>query len=107
MFVLSSFSGIKAAIKADFKECLPKVYKSRCEGLTLLSSIMLDVQSANLMELLAALPRDIGTKNHRYQYVSRVLSNTHIDCSEIMQAYSGDVFSYLASNAQTIVLMTD
>lgn len=57
------------------------------------------------MDLSAALARDIGTKDHRYQYVSRILSNTHIDCSEIMLAYAGDVFSCLASNGQTIVLM--
>ena len=67
-------------------------------GITLLSSIVLDVRSANLMELSAALPRHIGTKDHRYQYVSRVLSNSHIDCAEIMQAYAGDVFTRLASN---------
>ena len=107
MFVLSGFSGVKEAIKADFKERLPKFHKSRCEGLTLLSSIMLDVRSANLMELSAALPCDIGTNDHRYQYVSRILSNTHIDCSEVMQAYAGDVFARLASKGQTIVLMID
>ena len=70
MFVLSSFSEVKEAIKANFKERLPKFHKSRCKGLTLLSSIMLDVRSANLMELSAALPRDIGTKDHRYQICS-------------------------------------
>ena len=56
MFVLSGFSGVKEAIKADFKERLPKFHKSRCEGLTLLSSIMLDVRSANL-DLVARIPR--------------------------------------------------
>ena len=57
------------------------------------------------MDLSVALAGDIGTKDHRYQYVSRILSNTHIDCSEIMLAYAGDVFSCLASHGQTIVLM--
>ncbi len=59
------------------------------------------------MEFSAALPRHIGTKDHRYQYGSRVLSNSHIDCAEIMQAYAGDVFTRLASNGETIVLMMD
>ncbi len=101
------FFWVNEAIKADFIERLPKFHKSRCEGLTLLSSIVLDVRSANLMELSAALPRHIGTKDHRYQYGSRVLSNSHIDCAEIMQAYAGDVFTRLASNGETIVLMMD
>lgn len=107
MVVLSGFSGVNEAIKADFMERLPKFHKSRCEGLTLLSSIVLDVRSANLMELSAALPRNIGTKDHRYQYVSRILGNSHIDCTEIMLAYAGDVFARLASNGETIVLMID
>ena len=63
------------------------------------------MRSANLVDLSVALARDIGTKDHRYQYVSRILSNTHIDYSEIMLAYAGDVFSCLASDGQTIVLM--
>ncbi len=107
MVVSLGFSGVNEAIKADFIERLPKFHKSRCEGLTLLSSIVLDVRSANLMELSATLPRHIGTKDHRYQYGSRVLSNSHIDCAEIMQAYAGDVFTRLASNGETIVLMMD
>ncbi len=84
MVVSLGFSGVNEAIKADFIERLPKFHKSRCEGLTLLSSIVLDVRSANLMELSAALPRHIGTKDHRYQYVSRVLSNSHIDVENIL-----------------------
>ena len=107
MVVLSGFSGVNEAIKADFMQRLPGFHKSRCEGLTLLSTLLLDVRSANLMELSAALPRDIGTKDHRYQYVSRVLANPHINCAEIMQAYAGDVFTRLASNGETIVLMMD
>lgn len=107
MAVLSGFLGVNETIKADFMQRLPGFHKSRCEGLTLLSTLLLDVRSANLMELSAALPRDIGTKDHRYQYVSRVLANPHIDCAEIMQAYAGDVFTRLASNGETIVLMMD
>jgi len=107
MVVLSGFSEVNEAIKADFMERLPKFHKSRCEGLALLSSIVLDVRSANLMELSAALPRNIGTKDHRYQYVSRVLGNSHIDPAEIMLAYAGDVFTRLAANGETVVLMMD
>lgn len=107
MVVLSGFSGVNEAIKADFMQRLPGYHKSRSEGLTLLSTLLLDVRSANLMELSAALPRDIGTKDHRYQYVSRVLANPHIDCAEIMQAYAGDIFTRLASNGETIILMMD
>ena len=39
MVVSLGFSGVNEAIKADFIERLPKFHKSRCEGLTLLSSV--------------------------------------------------------------------
>lgn len=107
MAALNGFSAVNEAIAADFAERLPGYHKSRREGLTLLSSIILDVKSANLMELSAALPRDIGTIDHRYQYVSRLLGNFHIDCGEIMQAYVRDVFARLSEHGETIVLMLD
>lgn len=103
----NGFSKLSAAVEADFKERLPDYHKSRREGLTLLSSLILDVQSANLMELSAALPRDISTKDHRYQYVSRILANSHIDCTEIMAAYARDIFTRLTTKSETIVLMMD
>ena len=107
MAVYNGFSVVNEAIDSDFAERLPGFHKSRRQGLTLLSSIILDVKSANLMELSAALPRDIGSIDHRYQYVSRLLGNERIDCDEVMRAYAGDIFTRLASRGETIVLMLD
>ena len=103
----TGFSGVNEAIERDFAQRLPGYHKSRRQGLTLLSSIILDVKSANLMELSAALPRDIGTIDHRYQFVSRVLGNFHIDCDVVMRAYADDIFTRLAAQGETIVLMID
>ena len=44
------------------------------------------------MENAAALPREIGSVDHRYQYISRLLGNSHIDTDEVMQAYVGEIF---------------
>jgi len=107
MSVSSGFSAVHKALEADFMERLPRYHKSRRAALTLLSGIMLDVRSGNLMELSAALPRNIGTIDHRYQYVSRLLANGHIDCDEVMRAYATDVFSRLTAQGETLVLMMD
>jgi hypothetical protein len=107
MSISSGLSHIFNAIEDDFSERLPGYHKSRREGLALLSSVMLESRSANLMELAAALPRDIGSKDHRYQYISRVLTNSHIDCDEIMRGYATEVFARLSEQGQTIVLMMD
>lgn len=68
----SGFSAVHKALEADFIERLPRYHKFQHEALTLLSGIMLDVRSANLMDLSASLPSNIGTIGHRYQYVSPV-----------------------------------
>ena len=100
-------SALVEAIEADFKGRLPGYHKSWREGLSALAGIVLETRSANLMELAASLPRPIGSKDHRYQYISRLLGNGKIDCDEVMAAYAGEIFERLARSGQTIVLMLD
>ena len=95
------------AIGEDFRVRFPGYHKSRGEGLAALCGVMLQVRSANLMELASSLPRQIGTQDHRYQYISRLLANQHIDCDEISAGYAREVFERLSAEGQTIVLMMD
>jgi len=53
------------AIEEDFQGQHPQYHKSRREGLATLAGVMLDVRSANLMELSVALPRENGSKPHQ------------------------------------------
>ncbi len=107
MVVSRGLSAVLQAIEGDFEERLPGYHKSRREGLVTLSAVMLETRSANLMELAASLPREIGSKDHRYQYISRLLGNGKIDCDEVMAAYAGEICTRLAAQGQTIVLMLD
>lgn len=107
MALSTGLQQVLRAIEEDFKQRLPGYHKSRRGGLVMLTSLMLEVRSANLMELAAALPREIGAKEHRYQYVERQLGNAHIDCDEIMEAYAGEIFQRLSAGGQTVVLMLD
>jgi len=72
-----------------------------------LAAVMVETRSANLMELAASLPRKIGSRDHRYQYISRLLGNTKIICDEVMAVYAGEIFARLAARGQTIVVMLD
>ena len=107
MAVPGGLSQVLRAVEEDFQQRLPGYHKSRCGGLVTLTGVMLEVRSANLMELAAALPREIGSKEHQYQYIERLLGNVHIDCGEVMRSYAGEVFQRLAAAGQTIVLMLD
>ncbi len=107
MSVSGGLSPVVRAIEEDFKARLPGYHKSRREGLVALAAIMLETRSANLMELAASLPREVGSKDHRYQYISRLLGNAKIDCDEVMAAYAREIFARLAAKGQTVVLMLD
>lgn len=99
--------GLYRGIEEDFRDRFPGYHKSRREGLSLLSALMLEVRSANLMELASALPRDIAHMDERYRYVERLLSNAHIDVDEVSGGYAKPVLERLCENGETIVLMMD
>jgi hypothetical protein len=81
--------------------------KKQREGLALLVATMLDVRSANLMDLAASLPRQVERLDMRYQWISRVLGNSLIAEDEVMAPYGREVLDRLASDGQKIVLIID
>jgi hypothetical protein len=68
---------------------------------------MLDVRSANLMDLAAALPRAAERLDMRYQWISRLLGNPLIDAEAVMAPYAREVLAHLAANGRRVVLMID
>lgn len=95
------------AIEEDFQERHPLYHKSRREGLSTLAGVMLDVRSANLMELSAALPREIGTTHDRYQYMERQLKNEKTDVDATIKPYALEVIERLSARGETIILQMD
>ncbi len=96
-------SALIRAIMADFKERLPGYHKSRGEGLATLAGVMLDVRSANLMELAAVLPRHIGTAHDRYQYLERQLKNDKTDVDATIAPYTCDAIKRFAGHGDTAI----
>src|SRR4051812_4708617 len=77
------------------------------EGLALLTARMLDVRSANLMDLAASLPRAAERPDMRYQWISRLLGNALIEVDAVMAPYAREVLARLAADGRTVVLMID
>ena len=76
----------------EFKRVLPWQRKTQRENLALLTAPMLDVRSANLMDLAAALPRDTDRTDMRYQWISRVLGNTLIDPDAVVEPFAREAW---------------
>ena len=98
---------IAASISADLVVRLPRQNKKQREGLALLTATMLDVRSANLMDLSASLPREAERIDMRYQYISRLLGNEHIDVDWVMAPFAREVLINAAKNKRKLIIIID
>jgi hypothetical protein len=105
--VVGGIATVAAAIAEDMRARLSRQPKKQREGLALLTATMLDVRSANLMDLSASLPRAAERLDMRYQWISRLLGNELIKVDAVMAPYARQVLARLAANGQKIVLMID
>lgn len=91
----------------EFKRALPGQRKTQRDNLALLTATMLDVRSANLMDLAAALPRDADRTDMRYRWISRVLGNKLINPDTVMEPFGREVLARAAAGGQPVVLILD
>ncbi len=104
---MGNVSVLVKAIDDDFQRRHPQYHKSRREGLTTLAGMMLEVKNANLMELAAALPREIDMAYDRYQYIERQLKNAKTDADTIIKPYALEVIERLSARGETVILQMD
>src|SRR3978361_751523 len=98
---------LKQAIEDDFERKHPGYHKARRHGIATLSALVLEIRTANLMELAAALPRDIGVSEDRYQYIERILKNDNIDANAVLKPYAVEVIEKLSARGETVILQID
>lgn len=104
---MSGIRQIADGLIEEFKRVLPGQRKTQRDSLALLVATMLDVRSANLMDLAAGLPRAADGTDMRYQWISRVLSNPSIAPDAVMAAFAHAVLGRAAADGQPVVLIMD
>ena len=80
---------IADSISAELQHRLPRQRKRG--KLALLVATMLDVRSANLMDLAAGLPLEADRTDMRYQWITRLLGNPLVLSDEIMEPFAREV----------------
>jgi hypothetical protein len=105
--VVGGIATVARTIGEAMRARLPGQNKKQREGLALLTATMLDVRSANLMDLAASLPRPSERLDMRYQWISRLLGNRLIEVDAVMAPYAREVLARLAADGRTVVLMID
>lgn len=98
---------IAATISADLKQRLPKQRKTQREKLALLVATMLDVRSANLMDLAAGLPLAADRTDMRYQWITRLLANPLVVSDAVMEPFAREVLGHAAAGGAPLVLILD
>jgi Transposase DDE domain len=105
--MVDGLSGLAEDIAKELKRLLPAQRKTQRNNLSLLVATMLDVRSANLMDLAAGLPRVAERIDMRYQWIARVLMNRLIDPDAVIAPLAREVLARLASEKQPLVLILD
>jgi hypothetical protein len=95
------------SISAALKQRLPRQRKTQREKLALLIGTMLDVRSANLMDLAAGLPLEVDRTDMRYQWITRLLGNPLVFSNEIMEPFAREILEQAASRGDPLVLILD
>src|SRR4051794_39835441 len=86
---------------------LPGQRKTQRGKLALLVATMLQVRSANLMDVAACLPRPAERLDSRYQWIKRFLANARVVSDAVMAPYGREVLTRLSALGQTVVLLID
>jgi hypothetical protein len=104
---MTGIKEIAASLGAELKRRLPGQRKTQREKLALLVATMLDVRSANLMDLAAGLPLAADRTDMRYQWITRLLGNPLIISDEIMEPFSREVLEQAATGGEPLCLILD
>src|SRR3954462_7623851 len=85
---MNGITEIADSINSELKRRLPKQRKTQRTKLAFLVATMLDVCSANLMDLAAGLPREADRTDMRYQWITRLLGNPLVVSDKIMEPFA-------------------
>src|SRR4051812_22870088 len=85
---MNRITEIADSINSELKRRLPNQRKTQRTKLALLVATMLDVRSANLMDLAAGLPREADRTDMRYQWITRLLGNPLVISGAIMEPFA-------------------
>jgi hypothetical protein len=104
---VDSIRPIADSISAELKQRLPHQRKTQRGKLALLVATMLDVRSANLMDVAAGLPLEADRTDMRYQWITRLLGNPLVISDEIMEPFAREVLEQAIGENKPIVLIMD
>jgi hypothetical protein len=105
--VVGGIATVAAAVGEDIRGRLPRQHEAQREGSAPLTATMLDVRSANLMDLAASPPRAAERPGMRYRWTGRLSGDALIEVDAVMAPHAREVLARLAAGGRTVVPMID
>ena len=90
---MSGIEQLAEMITTDLEQRLAGQRKTQRDKLALLVATMLQVRSANLMDVAACLPRPAERRDSRSQWIKRFLANPHVGSDPAMAPYGRGVLA--------------
>lgn len=103
--MIGGIAHLATSIGLDLARHLPGQRKTQRDKLALLAATMLEVRSANLMALAAALPRSAARADMRYQWIARFLANERVVCDEVMEPFAREALERAATEGRVVLIL--
>jgi hypothetical protein len=94
-------------VKASLKAALPDQRKTQREKLSLAVAAAIETGTCNTAEMANAIPLETENPEMRYQWLSRLLANEHVDTNEVMSPFAKQALIEACTHAETIILSID
>ena len=104
---MDGIASVASRIVEDLQDRYPTQRNTQRDKLGLLVATMLEVRSANLMDLAAVLPRPIERIDKRSQWIERFMANDLVECDAVMARFAREVLTRIASSGERPVLSMD
>jgi hypothetical protein len=104
---MNGIKEIAESLSSELKRRLPKQRKTQRTKLALLIATMLDVRSANLMDLAAGLPLQADRTDMRYQWIVRLLGNPLVVSDDVMEPFAREVLERAVAGDAPLGLILD
>jgi hypothetical protein len=96
-----------AGIKAELAQRRPRQGQTQRDKLAVLVASMLQVRSANPVDVAAGLPRASDRWERGYQRLSRFLANGLVCWDDVMAPFVREILAWLAESGAPIPLIRD
>ncbi|OAD22751.1 transposase IS4 family protein [Candidatus Thiomargarita nelsonii] len=104
---MSTIKHLAEEVNASLKAALPTQRKTQRDKLSLAIAAAFEARTGNTAEIANLLPLETKRSDMRYQWLSRLLANEHIEPDEVMSPFAKQSLKEACQHGERIILSID